>query len=401
MKISVGIFCKLRIANCGLRIGRTTADGQFIPIFRDFQSAIRNSQPAICRSAIGLLVFLLAAFVSGCGKIADPLPPIPRAPLVVDELRIEQKGTELILSFPFTRPPRSARLQRIDIYRLAEPVTAPMGISQEAFSARASVIASIPETQVPLNSSVITYPDPLDIKSITRDIRYRYAVRLINKEGTETDYSNFAMIQPVFNLALPPGDFQTKQRETEIELTWAPPAANENGTQPANVGGYNLYRKAGDSFVKLNAEPLAEPRFIDRNFQFGGEYEYVVRALSFPPNNGSLLSAIESNPSAMLRYTAKDTFPPTAPTSLTIASINGLVSLFWPLNSEPDVEGYNIYRSENEKDWVRLNTQLHKTASFRDDRVQVGKLYFYQITAVDTYGNESPRSGTVSETVAP
>ncbi|MEO6727199.1 MAG: hypothetical protein ABIU20_08130, partial [Blastocatellia bacterium] len=94
-----------------------------------------------------------------------------------------------------------------------------------------------------------------------------------------------------------------------------------------------------------------------------------------------------------------------APGPVTIASIGGTVSLFWPLNQETDVAGYNVYRAEEEnpppEKWIKLNPQLHKTASFRDDRVQVGKLYFYQITAVDIYGNESARSITVSETVNP
>ncbi|MGH9848026.1 MAG: hypothetical protein ACREEM_55790, partial [Blastocatellia bacterium] len=164
---------------------------------------------------------------------------------------------------------------------------------------------------------------------------------------------------------------------------------------------YNLYRNG----VRINPEPLTGLRFVERDFQFGATYEYNVRALSYRPNNASLASAIESNPSESLTYSPKDAFPPSAPTSLTIASINSMVSLFWPLNAEPDVAGYNIYRAEEENalpdKWIKLNPQLHKTASFRDDRVQVGKLYFYQITAVDGYGNESARSATVSEVVSP
>ena len=145
------------------------------------------------------------------------------------------------------------------------------------------------------------------------------------------------------------------------------------------------------------------PAFCD--FQFGATYQYIVRALSFLPGNASLNTAIESNPSAPLTHIPKDTFPPSAPTNVTIASINALVSIFWPLNSEPDVAGYNIYRATSADtppaQWLKLNPQLHKTASFRDDRVEVGKQYFYRIAAVDIYGNESLRSEVVSETVNP
>ncbi|MGH9846770.1 MAG: hypothetical protein ACREEM_49355, partial [Blastocatellia bacterium] len=218
--------------------------------------------------------------ISGCGKIGEPLPPIPRAPLVVEELRVEQQGTRLILSFPFARTPRSARLDRVDIYRLAESVRDPQGITEESFSARAGVINSIPADQIPLKNSTITYTDALDLKTASRDVRYRYAVRLINTSGTAADFSNYAVIEPLFDLALPPAGLQAKQREKEIEITWTAPAANENGATPANVAAYNLYRNG----VRINPEPLTGLRFVERDFQFGATYEYNVRALSYRPN---------------------------------------------------------------------------------------------------------------------
>ena len=335
--------------------------------------------------------------------MGDPLPPIPRAPLIIEELSVAQQGTALMLSFPLVRTNRSQKLQRIDVYRLIESANDPMGLTPEAFSARAGLLTSI--QQIPDKTSTILYPDPLDLKSSARNVRYRYAVRLVNAAGQAADLSNYATIVPLFELALPPADLNVVQREKQIELNWTPPAANESGVTPANVAGYNLYRRTGDSVVKLNAEPLTVTRFVDRNFQFGANYEYTVRALSLLPGNASLAAAIESNESRPLAHTPKDSFPPVAPGPVTIASIGGMVSLFWPLNQETDIAGYNVYRAEQEttppEKWVKLNSQLHRTASFRDDRVQVGKVYFYQIAAVDIYGNESARSTTVSETVNP
>lgn len=355
--------------------------------------AIRNPQSAL----------ILAILLSGCGKIGDPLPPVPRAPLIIEELNVTQQGTQLILSFPLVRTNRSPKLQRIDIYRLIDSASDSPGLTVDAFSARASLISSI--EKIPAQSSNVIYRDALDLKVNARNLRYRYAVRLVTESGAAADFSNYATIEPLFNLALPPSDLKITQREKEIDLGWTVPAANENGTRPANVAGYNLYRQKGDAVIKLNDAPLSEARFVDRNFEFGANYQYLVRALSFLPGNASLNAAIESNESAALAHTPKDTFPPVAPGPVTIASIGGMVSLFWPLNQETDIAGYNIYRAESEQvppaQWVKLNPQLYKTASFRDDRVQVGKQYFYQLTAVDIYGNESPRSVTVNETVNP
>jgi fibronectin type 3 domain-containing protein len=345
----------------------------------------------------------LPVFLTGCGKIGDPQPPIPRAPLIIQELSVTQQGTELVLSFPLVRSARSPKLLRIDVYRLIESAGDPAGLSQEAFSERARVINSI--EQIPAQTSTITYRDSLDLKTTARNQRYRYAIRLVNAAGQAADFSNYANAEPLLDLSLPPTDLKATQREKEIELNWSPPPANESGTTPANVAAYNLYRRVGESVVKLNAEPLAQPRFIDRNFAYGTNYQYTVRSLSLLPGSASLNAAIESNESVPLPHTPKDTFPPVAPGPVTIASIGGIVSLFWPLNQETDIAGYNLYRAEQEntppEKWVKLNPQLHRTASFRDDRVQVGKQYFYQITAVDIYGNESARSETKSETVNP
>ncbi len=347
--------------------------------------------------AFCLLIFNFAA----CGKIGDPVPPTPRAPLIVEELQVAQQGTDLILNFPLKIG--KAKPQRIDVYRMLESASDPEGVTVETFSARANLINSI--EQIPEKTSTISFRESLDLKTSARNQRYRFAVRLVNQAGQAADFSNYATIVPLLDLALPPTGLNVAQQERQIDLSWLPPATNESGTAPANVAAYNLYRSGAGAVVKLNAQPLTQPRFTDRNFVFGAEYQYTVRALSLLPGSASLATAIESNESSPLVHTPKDTFSPAAPNPVTLASIGGMVSLFWPLNQEPDVAGYNIYRAESAQtppaQWVKLNTQLHKTASFRDDRVQVGKEYFYQVTAVDTYGNESPRSETKSETVNP
>lgn len=353
------------------------------------------------------LSLCLSVFLAACGKVGPPLPPLRRAPLRTQDLSVEQRGAHIILSFPFKRTSQT-QLQRIDVYRLAEPLEAPMGLPIETFSERASVVYSILADDIPLDSSGVVYNDAMSVKNELQNKRYRYAVRLFNTAGQAADFSNYAMIEPLLNLALPPAGLTMKQIETQVEITWDPPAGNMNETSPANVVGYNIYRRQGGAFYKINADPLSEPRFADRSFQFGANYQYVVRSLSFKPGSASLSESIESDESPPSDHTPKDTFPP-APPQLNkmgaVASINGMVSLFWPLSAEPDVVGYNIYRTEDEsappEKWVKLNQELHRTASLRDDRVHVGKKYFYQIAAVDAYGNESARSETVSETVAP
>jgi hypothetical protein len=342
----------------------------------------------------------LICFVA-CGKVGDPLPPIPRAPLIVNELAATQQGTSILISFPVAKQTRTDKLKRVDIYRLIESVNAPLGLTAEDYATRAALIASLPEAQLPTNVSVITYVDPIDFKIANDHTRYRYAVRLVNLDDRPADLSNYVTLTPLSTVAEPPLGLQTTVTQTQVDITWQPPAANLNGSQPANVLGYNLYRRAGQQTVKLNAEPLKEARYVEKQFQFGTTYNYVVRALSLPRAGAPLSELIESNESLPLTVTPKDTFPPTAPTSISIASRGGIISLFWPPNPEPDVVGYNVYRSEDEQTWTKITPRPITTITFADRQVQIGKRYFYQIVAIDNAGNESPRSETKSEVAEP
>ena len=355
-----------------------------------------------------LLTALLTGLLTGCGKIGEPLPPIARAALSIEELRVEQEGGGLVLRFPLARPREMRRVARVEVYRLVEEGSDPAGVPPDLFVARASVIAVIQAEQIPADRSTVTYVDPLDVKTLRAGIRYRYAVRVINRTGAGADLSNYALIQPLAEVAGPPQELRASQEERQIIITWNAPAANFNGTLPVNLAGYNLYRRAVGTEVpgvRLNGAPLRDPLFRDLKFEFGTSYEYQVRAVSRPAGSPDSGPGIESDASLPLVHTAQDTFPPTPPIAVTIASINRTVSIFWPLNSEPDVAGYNIYRA-GESDgqltaWQRLNTTIQLSGSWRDEKVTAGRTYHYRITAVDLLGNESLPSAVVSETVNP
>jgi hypothetical protein len=195
------------------------------------------------RRPIALSLFL-SVFLVACGKVGPPLPPVQRAPLRVEGLKVEQRGGHLILSLPFTRTSKM-QMQRIDVYRLVEPIDAPMGLPIETFSEKASVVYSIPADDIPLDRSGVVYSDTLNVKGETQNKRYRYSVRMFNTAGQAFDFSTYATIEPLLNLALPPTKLAVKQVETQIEITWDPPEGNMNETSPANVVGYNIYRRQG------------------------------------------------------------------------------------------------------------------------------------------------------------
>ena len=132
-----------------------------------------------------------------CGKIGDPIPPIPRASLIIRDLAATQRGTQVRLSFPFARTTTTPQIERVDIYRLIEGASAPAGVTEADFASRSILIASIPGSDIPVARSAITYDDSVELGTKDNLQRYLYAVRVVDKSGRSGELSNYAPIVPL------------------------------------------------------------------------------------------------------------------------------------------------------------------------------------------------------------
>jgi hypothetical protein len=82
--------------------------------------------------------------------------------------------------------------------------------------------------------------------------------------------------------------------------------------------------------------------------------------------------------------------PPAAPTGLVATAGNETVSLDWDDNSETDLAGYNVYRSETSgSDYSQINGSLVLDSNYVDNDVNNFTPYYYVVTAVDDNDNES------------
>jgi endonuclease I/fibronectin type 3 domain-containing protein len=94
-----------------------------------------------------------------------------------------------------------------------------------------------------------------------------------------------------------------------------------------------------------------------------------------------------------------DTTPPTAPTGLAATPGNNVVNLDWNDNTEPDLAGYNVYRSTTSGGpYTKLNTGLVAASAYSDTTASNGTTYYYVVTAQDTANNESNFSNQASAT---
>jgi hypothetical protein len=226
----------------------------------------------------------------------------------------------------------------------------------------------------------------------------------------------------IYPVPAPVGQLQSQLAESAIDLTWQA-STQTAASDPIHVTEYHVYRgeldpKSYDAKItgpevlhERFAAPLAllgrsnDPHFTDQQFDFGKTYVYIVRGVTATAGNNEL----ESSDSDPLILKPTDTFPPSTPQSVVAAAIENPettppsqeVDLSWSINSEQDLAGYRVYRSEREGDKGDPVTQdLLLSPAYRDTSVASGHKYWYSVTAVDLSGNESAPAPQVAADVA-
>ena len=162
--------------------------------------------------------------------------------------------------------------------------------------------------------------------------------------------------------------------DTQIDLTWDPSAA-------ADLGHYNIYRDG----VLIGQSTTNS--FSDTGLTASTTYAYQVSAVDTNGNEGAKSTTVSATTLA-----PADTMPPAQVTGLTATAVSGSqIDLSWIANTEPDLDHYNIYR-----DGVFI-TQTN-TTSFSDMGLTSETTYTYEVSAVDTSGNEGIKSTPASAT---
>ena len=121
----------------------------------------------------------------------------------------------------------------------------------------------------------------------------------------------------------------------------------------------------------------------------GGVYRYPLAVFSNDTINPLIILEME--------LSVPDIFPPGVPRNI-ITSINPRdISLLWnPVTGQPAM--YKIYRSIDGSSFSLIDSVLGQPpeAQYFDFMVQIEQVYFYQLSSVDSSGNESARSSIVS-----
>ncbi len=185
---------------------------------------------------------------------------------------------------------------------------------------------------------------------------------------------------------------------TGIDVKWAASAASD-------LGGYNVYRSATatGTYTKVNAAavPAGTLIYADTTAPVGVASFYQVTAVDVSTN--------ESVRSATVSAIRPDTTPPAAVADVTATGAAAGITVAWTANTEADLAGYNVYRAATAAGpfTTKVNAALiaKPAVSYLDASAPQGVASYYQLSAVDTFGNESARSATVNavrpDTTAP
>lgn len=340
-------------------------------------------------------VLLLLSFLAACGSPGEPLPPSLELARPVSDLRATRKGNTVTLTW-------SAPTSTTDRHNIRHPGPTVICRSAQTIEQCGQPVAKLPPTRNHDSDVSRTYIDTLASFSPNVDAKFVYAIEVLNSYGKTSGPSN--QVEVPAAPALPaPADLKAQASGDGIHLSWTP--ASDIPELPGIRFLYRLYRQE-DTHPPVVAGEVpaaadAASSFIDSSFEWGKTYGYWIAIVTLISPSQGAAQQVEGEDSLPITLVARDVFPPATPSGLQ-AVFSGpgqkpFIDLVWAPDTETDLAGYNLYRSEGEGDVQKLNSLPLKSPAFRDDNVVPGHEYHYFVSAVDIRGNESPRSEQAEE----
>lgn len=341
----------------------------------------------------------------GCAAQSPPRPPRVERPLPVRDLALSQVGANIELQF--TLPTEATD---------GEPLSKPLAV--EIFRSTRAPEPSGTTSGTLGGQGVQGQPwvslEPRDIARDTVGGRVKIVDRLSSEDlrkliGWTVVYSARPLTRGfrrkpiaaqsdgiagivILDVPAPPGDLTLETTAKAVKLNWSQPRETITGKPAGPIGSYRIYRSdTGKPGSYRATGDSSDTAFADSNFEFGHFYSYRVRALVKQSNQ-----VVESEDSAAAEIIPRDTFPPAPPAGLTGLYTANAVELIWDPSAEPDLAGYNVYRSDGGQPPAKINSELLRSPLYRDAAVSSDHRYIYRVAAVDVSGNESGLSAEVS-----
>ncbi len=167
-----------------------------------------------------------------------------------------------------------------------------------------------------------------------------------------------------------------------------------------DLRGYIVYRAEEGDPARFDAvDTVTVFYFIDVQRSYDTTYSYFVTAFDESGN--------ESPPSDTVTARSRNVYPPDPPLDINVNGFNDgsrrMMLLAWSSVDEADLAGYRIYRSDSPFDSADPSLlAAESTSAFYDDLsvTEIGRGFYYAVTAVDRGGLESTLSRSAYDYIA-
>lgn len=311
-----------------------------------------------------------AIALSGCGYVGNPLPPALKRPVMVTDLAAVERGPKIFIRFTVPK----VTTEDLPI-KGQEDIELRIGVPPEPFNMETWLRTSdrVPQTKITRDGPLgLVEWDAAKYYGKTVDI----AINVHGPSGRSVGWSPFQILTIVAALAKPEG-LTAANAPDAVHLEW-------HGASP----DFRVFRKlvAERDWQQIATSPRAS--YSDATIEYGKTYQYYVQADEKTGN-----SIAESDSSDVITFKPEDKFAPAVPAGLSTVTGARTIELRWDRNIEKDFAAYRIYRNGTK---IAEDT----APAYSDRDVQPGTRYQYQVSAVDTAGNESARCAPV-EAVLP
>ena len=392
--------------------------------------------PSLARQQAMSVFTLMVCLLAGCSNPGPPRPPSLQIPAAVSDLSATRRGGVVELRFTLPERTTDGVLLRSGTVKARLCRAVALGSCQPLGLVASSDFAVPQAPKTPAHLQDIL---PQDLASgVPRLLTYRVA--LSNGRGSTSGFSGAAYAAAG---ASPPRvlDLAAQGSRLGVVLTWQPAARDaelllqredlnpdrtqrsaakpfKEATPHSKSSPFKMDKTQSSPIVLLNAAGGTQGTLPDKNAAATLDttavadtpYRYTAERRRTVQVEGHKLElwSVLSEP---VLFTLHDTFPPPAPTELSVAGFlengtNGAaaafaVDLIWEPVQDEQLAGYNVYRqivgANDAGEKVRLTPVPVKLPAFHDTTASGSKRYRYNVTSIDLKGNESPAATAVLE----
>ena len=321
--------------------------------------------------ALSFVAMPFAMYLCGCGYMGEPLPPALNRLERVQDIAAVQRGSNIHVQFTIPQTttenlPLKKGSRDIEL-RIGPPPTG--AFSTEAWLRTADRVPMVTDDKP---TAYVVYPAA---KYYNKTVFV--AVNVHGPSGGRSVGWSKMVAVPVIPELPTPQALELSDAPDAVHLEWH-----------AGAPEFRVFRRPIPDLGWTQIATSAKPSYTDSTIEYGKTYEYEVQSIQKLDDTYA-----ESELSDVKTIKPMDKFAPAVPTGVTAVPGTRSIELVWNRNTEKDFASYNVFR-----DGMKIADGLTAPA-FSDRGVQPKVKVQYQVSAVDTAGNESARSSPVEATV--